>query len=409
MIASALQVEVAEANRQQYGVAPLLPSLSGGAQYGDDIQSISGNSGATSRTNGLQYNIGISQPLFQWGALKNQLATEKALELINEKSYAEAYRNLTLLVRGKFLGVIIDKIGLRNARFALKLSQDALALASEKLKNGTIASGDMITPQMDADEKQLRFDRLEQTYAFDRRSLARAVGWKDIPDEAVPMEIPQPRYSAAAADEILADLLRDGARSTFQAQIDELNIRQNDLAYKIASVRLLPKFSATAGYQLENQAQASHTAIEQTTLANETYYIVGSWTLFDGFATRAAKRAAVSNRRYYERQLEIVTESTMDQAQNDRRTVDFGWRALGLAHRRWDLAHAQKQRTLDELKLGNVSPSEVDGATDALNQSEFDNASARADFLSAWSDFVSTVGADPAMSKLPAHYVHDIR
>ena len=365
-------IEVADASRQAAGVAPLLPYLGGGAQYGDDIESISNNSAATSRTKGLQYNIGISQPLFQWGALKNQLETEKALELISKKNYAEAYRSLTLLLRSRYLGVIIDKIGLRNARFALKLSQGALALANEKLKNGTIASGDIITPQMEADEKQLRFDRLEQTYAFDRRTLARAIGWKDIPDESVPLEIPEPKYSPAVADEILAALLREGARNTFQAQIDELNIRQNDLAYKIASVRLLPKFSATAGYQIENQAQASHTAIEQTTLANETFYNGASCTLFDGFAARAATGAAVSNRRYYEKQLEIVTESTMDQAQNDRRSVDFGWRALRLAHRRWDLATAQKQRTMDELKLGNVSQSEVDGATDALNQGEFD-------------------------------------
>ena len=409
MLSSALLIAVADANRLQSGVAPLLPSLGGGAQYGDDIQSVSGNSGVTSRTKGLQYNIGLSQPLFQWGALKNSLEVQKAAELISQKNYADGYRSLAYTLRRQYLSIILDKIGLRNARFSLKLSQDALGLANEKLKSGTIAQGDIITPQMDADEKQLRADRLEQTYLYDRRALAHEIGWKDIPDESIPAKIPEPRYSPAAADDILAGLLREGARNTLQAQIQELNVRQYDLAYKIARVRLLPKFSATAGYQVANQAQASQSSIQQTTLVYETYYIVANWTLFDGFATRAAKRQALSYRQYYERQLQIVTEGVMDGAQNGRRTVDFAWRAMNLAQRRWGIADFQQKRSLIELKLGNISQDTVNGARDALNQSEYETASARADFLSSWSDFVSTVGADPAMSRLPVHYVHDIR
>ena len=409
MIASALLIEQADAARQGSGVAPMLPSLGGGAQYGDDIESISGNSAATSRTKGLQYNIGLGQPLFQWGALKNQLEITKAVELIQKKTYADAYRSLATTLRRQYLGVIIDKIGLRNARYALKLSQDALAVAQEKLKGGTIAQGDIITPRMDAEGKQLRADRMEQAYQFDRRTLARTVGWKDLPDESIPLAIPIPKYSPATADALLAGLLREGARNTFQAQIDQLYIRQNELAYKIAAVRLLPKFSATAGYQVQNQAEAVAGSISQTTFAHETYYIVGNWTIFDGFATRAAKRSAVASRRYYERQLQIVTEATMDEAQNSRRTVDFSWRALNLAEQSMGIADFQQKQSLIEMKLGNISQDAVRGAQDALNQSDYDDATARAEFLSSWSEFVSTVGADPAMSKLPAHYVHDTR
>jgi hypothetical protein len=35
---------------------------------------------------------------------------------------------------------------------------------------------------------------------------------------------------------------------------------------------------------------------------------------------------------------------------------------------------------------------------------EFNNASARATFLARWSEFASLVGADPALTQLPARH-----
>ena len=408
MIADELLVATSDAQRRIGGVAPLLPNVGGSIGYGKTVQAISGSS-ATSGESGLIYNASIGQPVFQWGALKNQLETQKVAELIQEKNYADGYRNFASKLRREYLALIVEKIDLRNAQYDLKLSQAALALARDKLQHGTISPTDITVPELDADEKQLAVDRAGEAYLFARRTLAHEVGLKDLADESIPLEIPKPKYSADAGEYLLAGLLRDGGRNILQAQIDELQIHQADLSYDIARVRLYPKFSANAGISQATNTTATPTSVQQTLVSTKSYYITANWTLFDGLATRWAKVQALDYKRYYERQLQIVTDSAMDQAENSRHNVDFAWRALALAERRWQMASGYLVHTRDELRLGNVSQDDVSAATNGLYLAESAIASARADFLSSWSDFVSQVGADPAMNKLPIHYVRDLR
>ena len=73
------------------------------------------------------------------------------------------------------------------------------------------------------------------------------------------------------------------------------------------------------------------------------------------------------------------------------------------------VADSQLKMTQTDFKLGNLSQDSLNASLDNLNQNEYAAASARADFLSAWSDFVSLVGADPAMGILPARYVRPVR
>ena len=407
MIANQMQIAVADAQKLANGLAPMLPSLNGGMQYGSQSSSVSGG-GAASTNSGLFYNVQVNQAIFQWGALKNQLEVQKVAETISERNYAEGYRIFAATLRRQYLALVAGKINLRNARFSLKLAQNALAVAQERLKTGAISSAETITPSLDVEDRQLWFDRSEESYQYARRTLAHEAGLTDLPDDSIPGEIPLPKYASDTASGLLAGLLRDGARDTFPAQIDELNIKQQKMFYNIAKVRLLPKFSTYAGISQQNQTNATPNAVEQTAVTNEFYWLQAQWTIFDGLATRGQKLQALYNRRYYERLLQATAEETMDQAQNARRNLDFAFRAMNLAERRRSLASGALTHVLDGQKLGNVSQDTVNGATDGLNQNELAATSARADFLSAWSDFVSLVGADPAMKNLPARYVRPV-
>lgn len=409
MVSYQLQVAMADAQKMIVGVQPLLPSVGSSFGYGKSIQTVSNGNGASSGTSGLIYNGNVSQNIFQWGALKNQLETQKINELIQEKSYAEAYRTFVGKLRREYLALIVNKIDLRNARYGLKLSQEALAIAQDKLRHGTFAGSDMAGPEIDADERQLAVDRVEQTYLFARRSLAHEVGQSDLADESIPLEIPPPKYSPAEASYLLAGLETDGGRSTFQAQIQEMQIHNADLNYKIARVRLLPRFYANAALSQSTSTSATPTSVLQTLVTTKSYYLNASWTLFDGLATHWAKVQALESKRYYERQLQIVTDSVLDSAENARHTVDFDWRALRLADRRSDMAQGGLAHTENEYKLGNSPQEDVAAATNGVYLNDSAVASARAEFLSSWSDFVSLAGADPAMNKLPTRYVRDIQ
>jgi outer membrane protein TolC len=92
----------------------------------------------------------------------------------------------------------------------------------------------------------------------------------------------------------------------------------------------------------------------------------------------------------------------MDQAENAERSLALAAQAMDLANRRWQLANAGLEQVENEFKLGNVSQRDVEAATDGLYAAESANASSRSDYFAAWSDYLSLVGADPAMNALPA-------
>ncbi len=408
MIAAELQVAIADAQRGMSGVAPLLPSVTVNPGYGKSAENVSGG-GASSGENGLVYSGSIRQNIFQWGRLKDQLEVQNAAELIAEKNYAEGYRSLAATLRREYMALAVQATDLRNARYQLDASREALGVARDKLKRGTIALSDLGPFELDVDVRQLAIDRETQAFAFARVTLAHQVGLKDLPADSVPQGIPAPRYAPETADRLLAALLSDGARGTLQAQIDSLNIREADLNYRMARVQLLPQFFATAGISQQNNTYATAQTVQQTLVTNKTYYINANWTLFDGLETHWAKVQALSSRRYWERQLEITTEGTMDQAENSRRGVEFAWRSLGIAERQYQMANGYLDHVRTEFKLGNSARDDLVSANTALFANETAVAGARAEFLSSWSDFVSLVGGDPAMNNLPTHHVRAVR
>jgi len=409
MIAAELLVAVADAQRGMSGVAPLLPNIAVGPAYGKSVETVSGNSGASNGENGLVYSGTIRQNLFQWGRLKDQLEVQKTAELIAERNYAEAYRGFADTLRREYMALVVQGTDLRNARNQLDASRESLAVARDSLKRGAIAQSDIGPVELDADERQLGVDREDQAFAFARRTLARQVGMTDIPEASIPAGIPAPRYAPETANRLLAALMGDGARGTYQAQVASLNIRQADLNYRMARVQLLPQFFATAGISQQNNTYATAQSVQQTLVTNKSYYVNANWTLFDGLETHWAKVQALAYKRYWERQLEIATENALDQAENSRRGVDFAWRALQIADRLHAMADGYFHHVQSEFKLGNAPRDAFVAAGNSLYVSETALDSARADFLSSWGDFVSLAGADPAMNSLPIHYVRNLR
>jgi outer membrane protein len=404
----------------------LYPQVSGYFGYGVNKETVgeaaeggAASANLTSTSTGANYGLSLSQNLFQWGAVwKSTRITEIAL-LIQKKSTAEAYRAFVVQVRDMYLGLIMKKLNLRNSHFNLGLVENQLAVQEANLKNGMISPGNIIGPRLAEEEAHLAVDRLDSDYAHSKRILAQLAGLESIDEDSIPIELPKVAYPAALADGVLAAALRDGARSTFTAQTLAGYVHQQDLAYDIAKVRQLPKLAAGAGYAFTHSTSISlnaaapgqtptAAAIAQEAVTSESYTISASWDIFDGFATTAALRTARQTKRLYQRQLQTYLETTLETVQEDRRQLDFSARALKMAETRYDLQKAAVDETTESFKLGTASQAEVDGQTNVLFGSSLAVASARFDFLSHWSAFVSLAGSDPALDALPVQYVRSI-
>jgi outer membrane protein TolC len=402
------EIDLSQADASRYLANSIRwPSLGGAVSYASEQSAVSSNTDSKSKSSGLYYSLSLSQSFFQWGALKNQSEIAKIGVLAAEKNYAEAYRVLVGSLRSQYLAHVVKKATLEALRFRLKLGEQALAVEEEKLQNGMISVGDLIGPRQNLEESRLSADRLQEDYNYTKQLFAHLAGFEEIAEELIANQISKPSFSPEKTNSLMTYLRQDNAQSTFQLEIYALNGRQADLNYKIARVRLLPKFYFGASTSLQNQNSANVSAgtVSQAGITTQAVNINAQWTLFDGFATRGAKRSALATKRFYDRLAKTLIQTILDQAETQQRQLGFSARALDLVETRFNLAIGGKDRAFEEFQLGNIPQTAVDESIASYNSANVALMTTRAEFLVRWSDFVSLVGADPALTLLPPRYV----
>jgi len=400
-ISSSIALAQAEANRYLQA-ASLWPSLNANANYQDTKESIS--HGAPSTAKGLLYGASIYQPVFQWGAYKNQAQIGELSVKISERNFAEAYRILATTLREQYLGLVEKKILLRNARFQQHLAEKALATQHARFEAGSVSEAEVQGFTMNVDDTTLAADRAEEDYRYAKRVFTRLVGIEELNEDEVPLEIPHPVYSPNLADAILTGFVGNGIESTFQNQVYRMYLEQADKSIAIANVRLLPKVSAGASYNYSNQTSVSTNSISQVGVRSESINLAANWSIFDGFATRGARLSALENRRQYERLRQSYIDTTIDSITYLRHQLGFAQRAMASAEVHNALIDAQVQRFKQDKDLGFASEATIDAGTLNLNATQFNMAEARATYLTNWTNFVSQAGVDPALENLPLRY-----
>ena len=403
-ITSRINLALAEANR---GVAAssLYPYVGGSVSYSASTQTVSLANSVSSSSSGVFYGFSLSQPVFQWGALRAQVEMSAIAAQVAERQYAEAYRTLVHQIRLQYLSLVVRKISLDYLRDQVAQSERNLVIEEEKLTSGMIAPGDINGTRLAAAEMRLRLDQSTADLDNARRIFSRLAGIDDLPESALPTQYGRPQSVAARADSLLAEFLGRPEDLTAQGQVYALYIKQADLSYKIARTRLYPKFALTAGYSLSNSTSASTDFISQVAVSGFNYGISASWTIFDGFATRYSKQAALATKRSYERALRTHSDALGDSVQNIRRQLDLSFRTMELSELRRDLAQDAVRLAREDLRLGVSSEALVDAAVARFQASDVAALYARTDYLTRWSEFVSLVGADPAMQNIPVRYV----
>lgn len=403
-IAASLAVAQQEASKIQTD-SILWPSVGLNGSYQSSYEQES-TSTQSSSTQGFVYGASVSQPLFQFGALRNQVAIGTLGLKIAERQYADAYRLLAASIREQYLGLVARNIGLRNARFALELTNIQMQAAQAKFDSGASSQAELEDAKLAVEQAQLDSDRAATEMAYSKQVFIRLVGIDSLGDESIPLMVPHPDYQAQKADLILTGFVGEGIESTFQSQVYDMILKQEDLSYKIASVRLLPKFSASAGYSYSEYTSLSANSISQIGLSAETMGVSGNWTIFDGFATRGAKLAARQSKRLAERQKRNYVDSTIDTITYMRHQLDLSARAMRLAEVHDALIDAAVKRYKEDQNLGYASKAVIDAGILNLNATELLMANARTDYLTHWTEFVSLAGIDPAIANISPRYVH---
>jgi outer membrane protein TolC len=401
-ISASIAVAQGEAGRylNAAGLWPQL-SLDGSYQVSKDAQT----NGGSSTSKGFYYGASISQAIFQWGALKNSATIGNLAAKVAERNFAEAYRLLAISIREQYMGLIGKKIALRNARFALKQVDEALQVAQAKFDAGNSSQADLGAYKLNKEQAQLDADRSAEDFASTKQVFVRLVGADRLDDDSIPIVLPHPEFSEAKADAILAGFVGEGIESTFQNQVFQMLLKEQDLTYSIAKVRLLPKVSASAAFSYSNQIAIQGATVEQVGVESESVVIAANWAIFDGFATKGSKLSALASKRSYERARQSYIDSTVDQVSDMRHQLGFSSRAMAISEIHNSLIDAEVKRLGQDKDLGYASQATIDSGITNLYATEYNMTYARADFFSRWTEFVSIAGVDPALANVSSRYV----
>lgn len=402
------EIEIAQAEAARYGTdAPRFPTLNGGVSYDTNQSSVSSNTNSKSKNSGLFYSLSLAQPIFQWGALKNQSEIGKLAVLVAQKNYDEYFRLLAGNLRSQYLSLVVKKAALATVRFRQKIAESTLEVERQKLSRGTISAGEMIAPELALEDAKILVARYDEDFAHSKRLFAHTAGYPELGDDKIAPGLPKAMFTLEKAGALLSYLRNEGAGNSLQAEIYALNSQQADLNYKIARVRNLPKFALGASTSQSNSNNVANTVggavVNQQAITSQSAGLRADINIFDGFATKGAKLSALANRRYYDRLRQIQIQATLDQAQNLERLLSITSKNSDVTERRLQLAEGGMRRVEEEVKLGNAPGASLDTATAAFYESAVAAATARAEFFSRWSDFVSLVGVDPVLNTIPAH------
>jgi len=402
-IIASISVAAAEAARIE-NAAALYPGVSLSSSYQETTETVS--QGMPSRVHGLYYSGGITQPLFQWEALKNQAEIGKLSEKVAERNFEETYRLLAQTIREQYIQLIGKKVLLRNAQFNLKLSKDALDAQNARFEAGASSQAELGAFRIANEQAQLDADRSKDDFEYAIRLFTRLVGVDSLDESTIPLVLPHPEFSGPLADAIVVGFVGDGVESTFQSEMYKMYVKEGALNYSIAKVRLLPKFSANASFSYSNQTSTNGVSISQVGVQSESYAVSANWSIFDGFATRGAKLAALASKRQYEQQEKAYVDTAIDQISDMRHQLGFSIRAMSIAEVHYNLFEAEVKRLNQDQTLGYASQASIDSGLLTLYSTDYQRHFARSDYYDRWTEFVSLAGIDPALANVSSRYGH---
>ena len=387
--------------------AAQLPSLGGNFNYGITQTATAGAGDANSqksKDDGFFYNFGVNQAIFHWGALKNQTLAARINVLVTEKAFAVAYRELSVMLRKSYLSLIVEKARLNHTRELLRLANSDVSVATEKKDMGTISSAELEGEKLRARERELEVGRADADFTANRERFARLAGLPSLPEDKVANDIPRPGHSETQTTLMAATVLKDNAKSTLEYEIYELRIREAMLRQKIENTRLMPKFGANASYNLENTTNVIGNIAQQRAVSRQTISIGGNWAIFDGFATKGAKREALVVRRSLEHRKAAEIDQLLQSVQALERTLKLDAEQVAVSDIHRGLADEARKIIAEEVRLGNLARVDIDRAQLSILQANAQNLASRAAYLGHWSEFVAVASDDPVLTNLPARY-----
>jgi outer membrane protein TolC len=344
----------------------------------------------------LLYNVGISQPLFHWGALSNAYHAAKLQQAIGQRNSTEIQRQLLIDVRRRFMDLVISARSLSNAQRAFDALQAQKVFLAEQVKEGLASASALSTVEFQIFDGQIAMERQRNSHRATLAAFTTLIGfsWPSA-NGMIPEEIPAlPNVSPLLdGSPSLGDYVSPRMANAEDA------VRAERLNYKVAEKRLWPKLSIGASVNQDNRNPDNNALGEKQLLTTWSAGLGVNWSIFDGFATSAVKRSSRARIRQLESDRDQMSRQVNEEARIDFEKLQTGWKSL----RRVEDALVGARDAIDfyekEYAAGLVPKKTIDDARAALDVAVQAANVARADCYLAVAYYLSDRGEDPMLQE----------
>jgi len=406
MLKRALDLEMAENNRIN-ARAGLLPNVSASASYfkSNDKLSYDYDNPALNTSNSFTvtktpYAVSVSQPLYHWGALKNNARIGDIQQSIAQGQYREGYRVLAQSLRAEYLRLIVAKLSAVRARYNLNIASDTARQDEERLAKKVISEADIFPVRINLERAKIGAERTEFDLQYAVRSFARLAGLgNEFTENSIPDSIPELSSNASGLNHLLSGFLAQNDPVSTEAATLRMQIQVENLNYRINKTRLLPKLGFSAGLSQDEQNNIYGSGIKYN-VASQYAGISVYWNLFDGFSAKAAASSSLARRRQLESDYRQLTERLAMDAQNQVKQIGFAEREMSITNQLLNSVEGSLRTKKEEFSRGVRSEAEVNQAQLNLYDGQINAYNARRAYLLSIGDFMGTVLDDPVLANL---------
>ena len=347
----------------------------------------------------VYYSLTLSKALYHWGALEaNKEKGELSLRMEELKTF-EAYRNLALDVRRRYLNILIARKDIELSEKNLELYRSQLEQAEERFKSGTASTVQVHALSLSVNKSELDVLRKENGFQDQVDYLARLVGMKSS-------EIEQdfvggvPKRDSLETEEIqsLENYFDGGVDRSSSIEQSSKAVEYYEKDLHIANQRRKPKIGMSIGlsqYDLDSRGARR---------PEEIVYggVSISWSIFDGAATRGYKKSAIAQLEEMNARFEDAKSTYRFDLERAQRLLDLNSRVLKRDETALELSERHVAEATKDFEEGRVTFDVLGNTQKNFMTQDSQTNRSRAAYFNSLAEMASLLGFDPFAQKFIA-------
>jgi outer membrane protein TolC len=185
---------------------------------------------------------------------------------------------------------------------------------------------------------------------------------------------------------------------------DSIILRQQleteSLFLDIQRKRLYPMFNAVAGISQSRQQYSIASGSPMYRVSDRYLGVSVNWSVFDGFATRAAIMSSRARKRQDEIRYRQAKESLPEDAQREARQTDLAFRQMRINDRLYEDRGVYLQAREQDFKQGTASETDLNAVRAGYIQAKITAYGSRAAYLQQFGELLGFIMQDPIVRQV---------